>query len=105
MRTSYRPRYLAHVMDPIARHAIISGRVQGVAFRHHTKTKARELGLTGWVKNLPDGRVEVWAEGAENEVDALIAWLREGPPFARVASVHVDVVHPAGDDAFRVRFD
>jgi acylphosphatase len=92
-------------MDPIARHALVSGSVQGVAFRHYTKTEARALGLTGWVKNLSDGRVEVWAEGPEKDVETLLAWLRRGPPSAHVASVHVDVVHPAAHDAFKVRFD
>ena len=92
-------------MDTVARHALVTGRVQGVAFRHYTKTTARELGVTGWVKNLPDGRVEIWAEGSEKDVEALLAWLRRGPPSARVESVHADVVHPAGHDAFRVRSD
>ncbi len=65
----------------------ISGRVQGVWFRAYTREKALELGLTGYARNLPDGRVEVLACGRQEDVDALRTWLWEGPPHARVDDV------------------
>lgn len=70
-------------------HVFISGRVQGVFFRDHTRRWASSLGLTGWVKNLWDGRVEVVAEGEEKLLHALIARLKEGPPGALVENVDV----------------
>ena len=68
---------------------MISGRVQGVAYRANARRQAMNLSLTGWVKNLPDGRVEALAEGPAARVDALIAWCKEGPPAARVTSVDI----------------
>ena len=60
-------------------HIFITGSVQGVFFRATTQEKARELGLTGWVRNLPDGRVEVLAEGDEEKLKDLLEWCRGGP--------------------------
>ena len=68
-------------------HAIVEGRVQGVGFRQWTCRKAQALGLTGWVRNLEDGRVELVAEGGQDEVFALLESLRQGPPLARVSHV------------------
>ena len=65
----------------------ISGRVQGVFFRVYTRDEARRLGLKGWVRNLPDGRVEVLAQGDPDKVSALESWCRQGPPHARVQDV------------------
>jgi acylphosphatase len=65
----------------------VSGRVQGVFFRASTRDRARQLGLTGRASNLPDGRVEVVASGAEAELAALRSWLREGPPQAMVTGL------------------
>lgn len=70
----------------------VSGWVQGVAYRAHTRRKARELGISGYARNLDDGRVEVLACGTEAAVTALREWLREGPPQARVSGVHWEVV-------------
>ena len=92
-------------MDTIARHMWVSGLVQGVAFRHFTKLKARDLGLAGWVQNLDDGRVEVWAEGRRAEVELMIAWLRRGPPSAEVHEVDVRETEPLGAVRFEVRRD
>jgi len=90
-------------MDRIARHAIVRGTVQGVAFRWHTKERARELGLVGWVRNLDDGRVEAWIEGDESAVEEMLAWLRRGPPTARVAGVEVVEEVLSGAERFVVR--
>ena len=72
---------------------VVSGRVQGVWFRESTRRRAEELGVAGWVRNLPDGRVEACFEGAAAAVEAAVAFVRDGPPLARVdeASVEEDV--------------
>ena len=67
-----------------AREWLVSGRVQGVAFRAATRREALVLGLDGLAENLPDGRVRVVAVGPAGALDALGAWLRDGPPAARV---------------------
>lgn len=92
-------------MRIIARHALVSGHVQGVAFRHHAKLRARALGLAGWVRNRGDGRVEAWFEGPEQDVRSFEDWLQRGPPAAHVAALDVDAVEPAGHAEFKVRFD
>ncbi len=68
-------------------HVLIYGRVQGVFFRASARDKARELGLTGYVRNLPDGSVELEAEGDEQALQELISWCHRGPPEARVDRV------------------
>ncbi len=78
-------------------HLLISGRVQGVAYRAHTEAKANSLGLTGWVRNLPAGQVEVVAEGPEEKLEELIAWCRVGPPAARVKDVDVNRAPATGE--------
>jgi len=70
-------------------HVFVSGRVQGVFFRFHTKEWAYELNVKGWVRNLPNGKVEAVLEGEEEDVKELIDRMREGPPLARVDSVEV----------------
>lgn len=78
-----------HESPPIRAHVIISGRVQGVFFRAETQRTAQEHGVTGWVKNLPDGRVEAIFEGPEDAVNRVIAWCHTGPPYAVVTDVSV----------------
>ena len=73
----------------ITRHLAISGRVQGVGYRFYTQRKARELGVTGWVRNRRDGSVEAVVQGEAELVDAMIAWARRGPPSAVVAEIRV----------------
>lgn len=68
---------------------VISGRVQGVWFRASTRDQARRLGLSGWVRNLPDGRVEAVLEGEESRLQAMLDWCHAGPPGARVDHVEV----------------
>ncbi|MDA8161844.1 MAG: acylphosphatase [Desulfobacteraceae bacterium] len=79
-------------------HAFISGRVQGVFYRASTMDEAARLGLTGWVKNLPDGRVELVAEGPPDKIEELISWCWQGPPYARVD--HVTVQEEKSTDEF-----
>jgi acylphosphatase len=69
--------------------AIVRGRVQGVGYRASTAHEARRLGLSGWVRNLPDGTVEVEARGPVAAADALVGWLAQGPRGARVTGVDV----------------
>ena len=68
-------------------HALIRGRVQGVFFRAWTQQEARRLGLTGWVRNLPDGGVELRAQGERAVLEKLLSLCRQGPPGAQVESV------------------
>ena len=85
-------------MDGLARaHLVVTGRVQGVAFRQATVEEARRLGLAGWVRNLRDGSVEALAEGDRRAVEALVAWCRHGPRLARVQDVRVEWRDPLGD--------
>jgi len=70
-------------------HILVKGRVQGVFYRQSTREKANSLGLSGWVRNLPDGQVEIEASGPRPSLDALIAWCDDGPPHATVDSVDV----------------
>ncbi len=79
-------------------HILVSGRVQGVAFRIATVEEAQRLGgLAGWVRNLRDGRVEALAEGERSKVEALVAWCHRGPPPARVMDVEVSWQAAQGD--------
>jgi acylphosphatase len=68
-------------------HVFVSGRVQGVFYRAYTREKAKELGVFGWVRNLPDGRVEAVLEGEKDDIDKLILNLKKGPPSARVENI------------------
>ena len=74
-------------MANICAHVYISGYVQGVAYRYSAVRTARRLGLTGWVRNLPDGRVEALIEGEAAHVRQMVAWCQEGPPSAAVTEV------------------
>jgi acylphosphatase len=85
-------------------HVIVSGRVQGVFFRYETRRRAQAAELAGWVRNLPDGRVEAVFEGPEDAVERLVRWCREGPSGAEVDDVEVTREDPEGLDRFEVRF-
>ena len=88
----------------VARRYLISGRVQGVGFRYFTKDVADREGVTGWVRNLPDGRVEASAEGEAEAVERFAQALRHGPPGARVEQLEIEHTAPEGrDTGFTVR--
>jgi acylphosphatase len=90
-------------MAEIARHVSVTGRVQGVFFRAWMRDQAVALGVTGWVRNCPDGRVDSHIEGDDTAVGRLIERLHEGPPSARVEEVHVWEVETFDFDDFEVR--
>lgn len=90
--------------EQIRAHVYVSGRVQGVSFRWFTLHKARELDLTGWVKNLWDGRVEAVFEGHEKSVREAVAWCRHGEPPARVDNLEVSYEAANGEfRSFRIK--
>jgi acylphosphatase len=73
-------------------HVLVSGRVQAVGYRQSCRQTARSLGLVGWVRNLADGRVEIFAQGPEESIDRLLDWVWSGPSAALVTGVESDVV-------------
>ena len=86
-------------------HAIVHGRVQGVNFRGTTIREAAAHGVTGWVRNLRDGTVEVMAEGTRSQLESLLQFLHVGPPAANVTGVDVQWLEPTGEyNSFRVRY-
>ena len=87
----------------IARHVRVTGLVQGVFFRAWTREEAEKAGVTGWVRNSPDGSVEAHPEGEEGAVNRLIDLIGDGPPSARVANVRVRDAEVEGATAFEVR--
>jgi len=80
-------------------HALISGRVQGVAFRWVTDDMAHQLNVVGWVRNLPDGRVEVMAEAEENILGEFIEFLKKGPKHAIVEDIQIEWMDSTGEFA------
>jgi DNA ligase D-like protein (predicted 3'-phosphoesterase) len=92
---------LTHATDAIR--AVLRGDVQGVGFRAATRDRARELGVTGWVRNGDDRAVLVHAEGTEKGVGEMLSFLGEGPPLARVADIEVERVKVEGHEQFAIR--
>jgi acylphosphatase len=85
-------------------HVIVSGRVQGVFFRAETQSMALKEGLSGWVRNMPDGRVEAVFEGKKESVDRAVEWCRHGPMLARVDDIDVRWEDEIGETSrFQVR--
>jgi acylphosphatase len=80
----------------------VSGRVQGVAFRWEAQHAAQKLGVTGWVRNEPDGSVLAHVEGEPDAVNDMVAWLRAGPPASRVTDVAVRDAAPTGATSFEI---
>jgi acylphosphatase len=79
----------------IARRCLVAGRVQGVFYRASARARATTLGVTGFARNLPDGRVEILACGDTAAVDALCQWLWQGSPASSVTAVEIEEVEPA----------
>jgi acylphosphatase len=90
-------------LEVVRRHLWVRGRVQGVWYRGGCAEQALALGVSGWARNLPDGSVEIVAEGGTEAVDRLVEWCRRGPPAARVSAVEVRVEEPEGLSGFDVR--
>ena len=84
-------------------HVFVEGWVQGVSFRYNTVQEAVRLGVTGWVRNLPDGRVEAVYEGPLGAVEELLTWTRGGPRWAQVTGVDIRDEEPTGEPGFSVR--
>jgi acylphosphatase len=85
-------------------HVYVSGQVQGVFFRDSTRERAEQLGLAGWVRNTPDGRVEALFEGPSEKVREMVRWCEEGPSHAEVESVETEFEAPGRDlTGFEVR--
>ena len=90
-------------MGDSAVHIVVHGSVQGVFFRASTQSQASEHSLTGWVRNLPDGTVEIHAEGDKESLDRFIEWCRQGPPTANVQRLDLDWVASQSLSDFEVR--
>lgn len=86
-------------------HCIVSGKVQGVFYRAETQRKARELGVVGWVRNLPTGEVELVATGSIEQLAEMAVWLEQGPEMARVDNVVRNDVALEDSTDFQVRYD
>jgi acylphosphatase len=84
-------------------HIRVEGRVQGVGFRFFVRGKAANMGMSGWVKNMPDGAVELEAQGSAAECDALASLVREGPPLAHVARQAVREIPSKNESGFVIR--
>jgi len=90
-------------MATVARHVRVTGRVQGVFFRAWARERARTLGVNGWVRNCPDGRVEAHVEGEDAVVEQMVEAMRAGPPHATVEELRTWDVEPCEFDSFEVR--
>ena len=92
-------------MEKVRAHVFIEGQVQGVFFRANTREEANLLGLTGWVKNCWDGRVEAVFEGEREKVEKVISWCRKGPPGALVENVEINREQATGEyDTFSIEY-
>lgn len=81
----------------------IQGQVQGVGFRYHTCKQANEIGITGWVRNCPDGSVEACICGNGKQLDDMQQWLAHGPEWATVSDIHVEsMAEPAELNVFKI---
>ncbi len=89
-------------MTLVRRRIVVHGRVTGVWFRESARRRAEELGVSGWVRNRPDGAVEAELEGDPEDVEVMVAWFRHGPSQARVDAVGVEERAPVGERGFSV---
>lgn len=90
--------------DRTRAHVYVSGKVQGVYFRATTRDKAQNVGVDGWVRNLPDGRVEAVFEGNQEPVESMVDWCHEGSPAADVADVSVTYEDPEDETGFQIKW-
>lgn len=90
-------------MTTVRVHVFVEGRVQGVWFRGATWHQAESLGVSGWVRNLPDGRVEAVYEGPQEAVDQMLIWTHHGPDRAHVTRVQIYDEAPRGEKGFTVK--
>lgn len=89
----------------VCAHVIVSGRVQGVAYRYYAKNIANQLGVTGWVKNLINGDVELIIEGLPDAVEKMILWCKKGPSLARVEDIKIEWLANWGEHSqFRIEY-
>ncbi|MFC1628871.1 acylphosphatase [Gemmatimonadota bacterium] len=91
--------------ENVRRYAHVTGRVQGVGFRWYCQRAACARGLTGWVRNMSDGNVELEVEGPESIVEAFLRDVEQGPSGSRVTGSSINDMPVAGDDSFLIRFD
>ncbi len=86
-------------------HAIISGRVQGVGFRYFTQDIAKSLNIKGFVRNLPDGTVEVYAQADKKSLEKFLEYLKKGPPLAKVENIKYEFLDEEGGfEDFEIRY-
>lgn len=86
----------------IRQRIVVHGRVQAVGYRYGARIEAQRLGVAGWIRNRSDGAVEAEIEGEAQSVDAMLAWLDDGPPGADVTSISTADVEPTGERGFRI---
>jgi acylphosphatase len=94
---------MRRVSEPVARRVVVHGSVQGVFFRDTMRRKAQSRGVSGWVRNNPDGTVEALFEGDPEAVESMVAFARQGPRGAQVERVDVEDAQPEGGDGFQIR--
>jgi len=91
--------------EKIRAHIIVSGLVQMVFFRVNTAEKARELGVTGWVRNRPGGQVEAVFEGEKDNIEKIVEWAKKGPPIAKVNGINVEWQEYSGEfKNFKIKY-
>lgn len=89
--------------EPVRARVFVSGMVQGVFFRYEVARRSQTRGVSGWVRNLPDGRLEAVFEGSPESVESMVRWCHEGPRHARVDSVETVWEEPLGEREFSIR--
>lgn len=92
------------MVEPQALSCFFSGQVQGVYFRVQVRDRAMQLGLCGWVRNLPDGRVQAHIEGDPRVIQKLLVWSRTALRSGRVDDIELETVEPTGFDTFSIRY-
>ncbi|MGC8605413.1 MAG: acylphosphatase, partial [Desulfomonilaceae bacterium] len=95
-----------NMTSKIRRRVIVTGKVQGVAFRAYSRSAARQIGVVGWVRNLPNGSVETVIEGDSNSVGLMLAWLKKGSPHSKVDDMVIIEERSTGEFTdFEITFD